>query len=131
MTKYFDYIKSCYDLVVESEGKCNVILQHDVEAYVVHVLANNFERNDLGVKIIAIELLDAMQTNNKSKYRSIGDECLLIHSMPMKKQKWPTPTYYRDMGMIAYGYINHIMEENFVPASKVLTQVFNSNEFLI
>ena len=125
MSKWFDYVKSCYDLIIETEGRLNIVLEHDVEAYVVHLMANNFERTDIGVKIISVELLQAVQTNNKEKYKSVGDECLLIHSYPLKKQKWPTPTYYQDMGVIAYGYANHMMEQHFVPASKVLTAVFN------
>ena len=129
MSKWFDYVKSCYDLVIESEGLLNVMLEHDVEAYVVHLMANNFTRNDIGVKIISVELLEAMQSGNKERYKDVGDECLLIHSYPLKKQKWPSNTYYRDMGMIAYGYANHMMEEHFVPASKVLTAVFNRKDF--
>lgn len=126
MNKYwFDYVKSCYDLVVESEGLTDLILEHEVEVYVVHLMANNFNRTDIGGRIISIELLEAMQSGNKERYKDVGDECLLIHSYPFKKQKWPSPTYYQEMGMIAYGYANHMMEEHFVPASKVLTAVFN------
>ena len=125
MTKWFDYVKSCYDLIIETEGRLNIILEHDVEAYVVHLLANNFERTDIGYKIISIELLEAIQTKNKEKYKNLGDECLLIHSYPLKRKQWPSPTYYQDMGIIAYGYANHIMESHFLPASKVITAVFN------
>ena len=125
MSKWFDYVRSCYDLVVETEGKLNIMLEHDVEAYVVHLMANNFERTDIGVGIISITLLEAMQTGNRDRYKFVGDECLLIHSYPLKKQKWPSATYYQDMGMIAYGCAGHMMEDHFVPASKVLTAVFN------
>ena len=129
MSKWFDYVKSCYDLVIETEGRLNVMLKHDVEAYVVHLMANNFERADIGSKIISIELMQAMQRGDKDRYKNVGDECLLVHSFPLKKQRWPSPTYYQDMGMIAYGYANHMMEEHFVPASKVLTAVFNRKDF--
>ena len=125
MSKWFDYVKSCYDLVIETESKLNIVLEHNVEAYVVHLMANNFERTDIGAKIISVELLEAIQSGNKERYKNVGDECLLIHSYPMKKQRWPSPTYYQDMGMIAYGYANHMMEEHFIPASKVLKAVFN------
>ena len=128
MSKWFDYVKSCYDLVIETEGRLNIVLEHDVEAYVVHLMANNFERADIGTKIISVELLEAMQSGKKERYTSVGDECLLIHSYPMKKQRWPTSTYYQDMGMIAYGYANHMMEEHFIPASKVLNALFNRRQ---
>jgi len=130
MAQYFDYIRSCYDLVVETEGKINVILEHEIEAYVVHLMASNFTRTDIGTKIIAIELLTAVQNKDKNGYKLIGDECLLIHSFPVKKQKWPSPTYYQDMGMIAYGYCQHIMENNFIPASRVISAIFNKSSLI-
>ena len=87
MSKWFDYVKSCYDLVIETEGRLNVMLEHDVEAYVVHLMANNFERADIGTKIISIELMQAMQRGDKERYKNVGDECLLVHSYPFKKQR--------------------------------------------
>jgi hypothetical protein len=125
MSKWFDYVRSCYDLVVETEGRVNIILEHDVEAYIVHLMANSFERTDIGTKIISIELLEAVNTGRTERYKTLGDECLLIHSLPIKQSKWPSPTYYQEMGVIAYGYAHHMMEEHFVPASKVLSAVFN------
>ena len=125
MSKWFDYVRSCYDLVIETEGKVNIVLEHNVEAYLVHLMANNFERTDIGEKIISIELMQAMQTGRREQYKDVGDECLLIHSYPLRRGRWPSQTYYQDMGMIAYGYANHMMEEHFIPASKVLTAVFN------
>ena len=101
------------------------MLEHDVEAYVVHLMANNMERTDIGSKIIAIELMQASQRKNKDEYRKIGDECLLIHSYPFKKQKWPSSTYYQDMGTIAYGFAHHIMEKKFTDASKIIYSIFN------
>lgn len=126
MSKYWlDYVKSCYDLVLESEGMTEVFLNHDVEAYLVHLLANNFERTNIGDKAVAIMLLEAMQNRHKEKLLAVADECLLIHSYPFKKQRWPTPTYYQEMGKTAYGYANHVMEHNFVVSSKVLNKIFS------
>ena len=121
---WFDYVKSCYDLVVESEGSYGIILEHEVEAYIVHLMANNFQRTDIGTKAVAIQMMTAMGTGKQKDLLSVGDECLLIHSYPFKKQHWPTPTYYVDMGTTAYGMANHIMEQNFEPASKILNGIF-------
>jgi hypothetical protein len=127
MTKYwFDYVKSCYDLVLEAEGRANIILDHEVEAYVVHLMANNFERTDIGTKAIAIELMSAMQQHDQEHYRLVGDECLIIHSYPLKRNRWPSSTYYQDMGQIAYGFAGHLMEKHFVPAGQVLRTMFSS-----
>jgi hypothetical protein len=125
MTQHWnDYVKSCYDLVLESEASTNQMLQHEVEAYVVHLMANNFERTDIGDEAIAIKMLTAMQKGRAQDFLLVGDECLLIHSYPLRRSRWPSPGYYRSMGTIAYGMANHIMEKNFEPAGRVLSAIF-------
>jgi hypothetical protein len=122
---WFEYVKSCYDLVIESESRSNIILDHDVEAYVVHLMARNFERINIGNEAVAMQLLLAVNSNRKENLLSVGDECLLIHSYPLRRNKWPSETYYKDMGTTAYGLAEHIMEENFEPAGEVLKTLFN------
>ena len=122
---WFDYVKSCYDLVVESEGASALILQHEVEAYVVHLMANNFERTDIGTVPIAIQMLAAVQSGRRDDYLRVADEALLIHSYPIRRQRWPTATYFQDMGTTAYGLAGHMMEDNFVPAGKILNGIFS------
>lgn len=125
MNHWFDYVKSCYDLVLESEGKTNIFLEHEVEAYVVHLMAKNFNRVNIGQESIAIQMLEAIQKGGKEKLTQAGDECLIIHSYPLKQAKWPTKSYYLDMGLIAYGMAGHMMEKNFVSASTILYHIFN------
>lgn len=125
MSKYwFDYVKHCYDLVVESEGLTELVLDHEVEAYVVHLMARNFERTDIGTQAVAISLMQALNAGTKDDLVSVADECLLIHSYPLKRQRWPSPNYYCDMGTTAYGLAGHIMEEHFVSAGRVLNAIF-------
>lgn len=122
---WFEYVKHCYDLVLESEGNSQLILTHEVEAYVVHLMARNFNRIDIGDTPIAIKMLAAMHNANKDTYLATADECLLIHSFPIRKNKWPTSTYYLEMGAVAYGLAGHIMEKHVQPASKVMSGIFN------
>ena len=125
MSQYwFEYVRSCYDLVVESEGLTDLVLEHEVEAYIVHLMARNFERTDIGNQPVAIRMLEAMQGRQRENLLAIADECLLIHSYPFKRRRWPSATYYQDMGQIAYGMADHIMEQNFVPAGRVLNAIF-------
>jgi hypothetical protein len=131
MSKYWlDYVKSCYDLVLEGEGDTNLILEHEVEAYVVHLMANNFERTDIGTEAIAIKMMEAVGTGRRQDFLKVGDECLLIHSYPLKRGRWPSPTYYHDMGVAAYGRINHMMERHFDRAGRVLNAVFQKSNLL-
>jgi hypothetical protein len=125
MSKYWlDYVKSCYDLIVETEGSTRIILDHEVEAYVVHVMANNFERTDIGVNPVALQILQAAQNNSRLDLLRAADECLLIHSYPLRRTRWPSDNYYRDMGITAYGLANHVMERHFEAAGIVLTALF-------
>lgn len=122
-TYWVEYRKVAYDLILESQGQSQIFLDNEVEAYIVHLFANNFNRVDIGEEPIAIKILTSMQ--NSKNYAPIADECLLINSFPFKRKKWPSETYYRDMGQIAYGLANMVkMETNFDDASKVLHTVF-------
>lgn len=120
---WLEYRRVAYDLILEIEGQTSVYLNNEVEAYVVHLFATNFERTDIGETPVAIQMLTAMQTGKD--YQPIADECLLINSFPFRRNKWPSSTYYRDMGQIAYGLANlTIMEKHFDSASHVLHSVF-------
>ncbi len=124
MKYWFDYVKSCYELILESEGKTAIVLTHEVESYIVHLMAKNFERTDIGQIPVAVQMLEATASKNYQNLLSVGDECLLIHSYPFKMSRWPTATYYRDMGVVAYGLAGHVMEQHFETASKILNTVF-------
>lgn len=120
MSNYWqDYVRAAYDLILEGEGHSRTYLDDDVESYIVHLFARNFLRTDIGEQPIAMQILTAKD------YQPIADECLLINSYPLKKKRWPTETYYIEMGTVAYGLANlPKMEENFENASRVLHTVF-------
>jgi hypothetical protein len=121
---WFEYVKSCYDLVIESENMTRIILNDTIEAYIVHLMAKNFNRTDIGTQPVALQVMQAMQSNNTEILLSIADECLLINAYPLRKNKWPTLTYYQDMGITCYGLAHHTMEKHFIPASIVLSAIF-------
>jgi hypothetical protein len=125
MQYWDDYVRAAYELVMEGEGVTQIFLQNPVEFYVVHLFARNFRRTDLGSQPIAIKMLEASQRGSGKHYEPIADECLLIHSYPLKPRYWPTERYYQDMGEIAYGMAgNEPMEKSFAQASQVLHSLF-------
>lgn len=125
---WLEYVKHCYDLVIESEGNAHLTLKHEVEVYVVHLMAKNFNRADIGENPIAIQILTALSENNsREKLIAAADECLLIQSFPLRRSKWPSETYYQSMGVTAYGLAGHIMERHFEAASKIMYGIFNRN----
>lgn len=125
--EWFDYVKVGYELVTEHAEMLSVRLDHITESQIVHMFARNLRRTDIGSHPIAILLMEAVQTNNKKALSTIADECLLIQSFPLKKHRWPSDTYYIDMGTIGYGLAgNVVMENNFIPASKILSSMFRT-----
>jgi len=124
---WFEYVKGCYDLVLESEEFTNLKLDSDVESYIVHLMARNFNRTDIGNEAIAIKMLEATQSGKQDMLLAVADECLLIHSYPLRQSRWPTSTYYQDIGTTAYGLANHIMEYNFSISARVLSAIFRKN----
>ena len=123
-----EYLKVSYDLILESEGQVRVYLDDQVEAYLVHLFAKNFERTDIYNEAIALRMLSV---KNRDEYRPIADECLLIDTWPIKHRRWPSDRYFKDMGSIAYGLAGlDYMEINFNQASRVLRQVLNKKIFL-
>lgn len=121
---WLDYVNACYDLVTESANRTSVVLEHNIEAYLVHLMAKNINRTDIGTEAIAIKLLTAVQQRNSDKYLEVADECLIIYSYPLRHHRWPSETYYREMGTTAYALANHEMEHYFGTAATVLKTIF-------
>ena len=115
----------CQELVIETESELKLKLQHEIQAHVVHLMADNINRTNIGNDPIAIKLLETINKVNKHNLLHVADECLLIHSFPLKSHKWPTEHYYKDMGIIAYGLLGHGMEKSFDEASKILHNIFS------
>ncbi len=120
------FIKASYELIMEGESKTKTYLDDKVEEYVVLLFAANFQKANIGEEAIAIQLLEAAQRKGTDQYKPIADECLLIYSYPYNTRRWPSKTYYMEMGTVAYGLANiPAMEKHFAPASRVLNAVFN------
>ena len=124
---WFDYVNVGYELITEYAYINSIKLDHNAESQIVHMFARNLRRTDIGTHPIAIQMMEAVQANDKKALGTIGDECLLIQSFPLKKHRWPSDTYYIDMGTIGYGLSgNVVMEQHFIPASKILSSMFQS-----
>lgn len=125
--EWFDYVKVGYDLVTEHAAILSVNLDHIAESQIVHIFARNLKRTDIGTQPIATLMMEAVQANDKKALGTVADECLLIQSFPLRKHRWPSDTYYIDMGIIGYGLAgNTVMENNFIPASKILNSMLHT-----
>jgi len=105
MTNWEIYVKESYQLIKEAEQSLTIELEHNVEAYLVHLFANFLDKptinsEPLGVKLMASAMLPTPQ--RKEVLKSVGDECLLINAMEWNKRRWPSNDYYVDIGCAAY-----------------------------
>ena len=105
------YVKHAYDIVLESEYKLGVNLDHETEAYVVQLVARYIDRPNINKDPIATKMLSGMQMpkeQKKSVLKEVADECLLIDGLSLGKNRWPSVRYYQDIGKIAYSNVAYI-----------------------
>lgn len=106
--KYFlTYVKHSYEVIIDAEAKTKINLEHDVEAFMVHTFAKYMEQPNIPTDAIAIQMMQTLNENNdkrKTNFQKIAEECLLINGLKLNKRKWPSENYYKDMGMLAFGY---------------------------
>jgi len=105
MTNWEVYVKESYQLIKEAEQSLTITLEHNVEAYIVHLFAHFLDKpavntEPLGVKYMSCSMLPMPQ--RKAILKSVGDECLLINAMGWNKRRWPSDTYYAEIGSAAY-----------------------------
>ena len=105
MTNWDTYVKESYQLIKEAEQQLTISLKHDVEAYVVHLFAHfldkpNVNTEPLGIKLLASNVMPVPQ--RKQVLKEIADECLLINAMEWNKRRWPSNSYYAEIGQTAY-----------------------------
>jgi hypothetical protein len=93
------YIKASWDLVMEAEGRTEVYLQDDLEAYLVHMMARNFRNPNMPPDIIC---LNFPQARTAEDFRQIGDDCLFVDAWDVRRAKLVNRDYYQRMGQIAY-----------------------------
>jgi len=107
MIHFMTYVKNAYELILSAEGRAHVNLDQELEAWLVHTLARHFENPHIPSDAAAISLMTAMQMigeNRKLALQRVAEECLLIQGFRWNNHRWPSKTYYIDMGQMALGY---------------------------
>jgi hypothetical protein len=141
MNHFLTYTKHSYEIILEAESKLCIDLQHETEAYVVHLFAKFMDRPNINTQPIGIKMLEAVHKSTKERrkiFNEVGDECLIINSFGYGKNRWPTQNYYKDMGTLAYDQTAHTndppddlfieLAKNFTLISKVLNKCTNFND---
>ena len=107
MDHWQSYIRASWELVLEAEGRSHEYLDEGIESFLVHTMARNFENLSLWEKPIGVTMLEAKHMpgqKRKETMRRVGEECLIIDAWQLKQRRWPTPTYFREMGSMAFGF---------------------------
>ena len=94
------YIKASWEMVMAAEGKTRMLLDEDLESYLVHMMARNFRNEQkMPPDIICLELGRARSADD---YRDIGEGCLFVDAWNVKRARLVSRDYYQRMGQIAY-----------------------------
>lgn len=105
MTKYEQYVKHSYEVIKRAENMLTVTVDEDIEAYLVQLFAHYMDKPQVNTEPVCIKLLECSikpAVQRAPILKEVGDECLLIHSMEWGRPRWPSSTYYEDMGQSAY-----------------------------
>ena len=82
MKHWQPYVKAGWEIVMEAQGKSQIFLESDVEAFLVHVIARTIDKTNIWDQPIAIRVLTAQQLSGKTRalaLQTIGEECLFIN----------------------------------------------------
>ena len=143
MKDWNPYSKAGWELVTEATSVTPIYLDPEIEHFLVFTIARTIERNDIGSESVAIKILEARSIprgrSRQPILRAIGEECLFIDAWDIKKRKWPSMTYYSQMGQIAFMQSslstrpnNELLEKasnSFTMLSKVLKSVRDLAKF--
>lgn len=104
MKHFLTYVKHSYSLILDAEYRTNTFLEQDIETYTVHTFAKYFDKPNIPSEVIAIQMLTSVKENSeirKLHLQNIAEECLLIDGLKLNNRKWPSKTYFKDMGILA------------------------------
>lgn len=104
MKHFLTYVKHSYDVIIETEARTSVNLEHEIEAFVVHTFAKYMEQPNIPTDAIAIKMMTTVSESGeirKQHFQQIAEECLLIDGLKLNSRRWPSKKYYKDMGVIA------------------------------
>lgn len=104
MKHFLTYVKHSYDVIVETEARVSINLDHDIEAFVVHTFAKYMEQPNIPTDAIALKMMTTVSEIGelrKQHFQQIAEECLLIDGFRLNSRRWPSKRYFKDMGIIA------------------------------
>jgi hypothetical protein len=104
MKHFLTYVKHSYQVILEAEARTHINLEEEIEAFVVHTFAKYMEKPNIPTDAIAIKMLTTVNEIGdirKNHFQEIAEECLLIDGLKLNTRRWPSKSYFKDMGILA------------------------------
>ncbi len=135
-------VASWHEIIHEAEASCAIVLDEEVEAYLVFLLMRYLTKPEIAKQVIAEEFLAGLQLTARQReiaLRGVGDKCLLFSGLfPNRAEKRLVKiSYYVNIGQSAYGTLAKThhdlygsLAKQFVTLMDVLQSVrYHSSEF--
>ena len=108
------YHSAFYDVVKETQITSGYELPHHIEAYIVMLLSDYVDRNDIPPDNSFAEMFLTIKNNREAKM--LGDTCLIVSGVfpKLKRRHGINRRYYQDIGSTSYEMASD-MNENLFP----------------
>ena len=96
------YYTAFYDVVKETQITSGLELPHHVEAYIVMLLGDYVDRDDIPPELSFAEMFLSLRNSDQAKY--LGDTCLFVSGVfpKLKQRHGINRRYYQDIGSTSY-----------------------------
>jgi len=116
-------------LVNEAAAACNCTLDQELESYLVFLLMRYSTRPDMANSVLALEYLQAMQSQGALKedqLRDLGDQCLLYSGLFPKRasRRLVKIRYYVDLGRSSYQQLYDSLQRGYTGVFDRLSTYF-------
>jgi hypothetical protein len=107
------YTTAFYDVVKETQATSGMELPHHVEAYIVMLLSDFVDRDDIPPDSAFAEMFLTLRNSRQAK--QLGDTCLFISGAfpKFKARHGITRRYYQDIGSTSYEIASGMNEQLF------------------
>jgi len=112
------YQTAFYDIVKETQAQSGMDLPHHIEAYIVMLLSDCVDRNDIPPDSTFAQMFLTIRDSQQAK--QLGDTCLIVSgAFPrLKARHGLNRRYYQDIGSTSYDMASEMNEQLFPVLAK-------------
>ena len=112
------YYTAFYDVVKDSQAKSGMELPHHIEAYIVMLLSDFVDRDDIPPDSTFAQMFLTIRDSQQAK--QLGDTCLIVSGAfpKLKARHGLNRRYYQDIGSTSYDMASEMNEQLFPVLAK-------------